>query len=205
MPDVLTVLKVAAQVLGALAPRRGPAPERAPGGKIEAGPVSTELTLTELERKRLWESWIAAEMRGHYFAELAYLYRRRQQIATWSTLVLSSGASIALLRGMGDDWQWVAPVLTLLTAAVSIYSVTAQNQKQSTDAAELHLGWRGVAADYQRLWESGMYSPDAKERLDAIEARSASLSKAGTSFPANRRRLVKWQKYVEQQLRVAHA
>lgn len=205
MPTLQTLLKLAAEILASRARPSGSQPERASESKTGAKTPPLELTLNELERQRLWEHWLAAEMRANYFAELAYFYRRRQQVATWSALVLSAGASVALLKGMPDDWQWVAPTLTLLTAAVSIYSVTAQNQKQATDAAELHLGWRSVAADYQRLWESGMYSPDAKERLDAIEARSAVLSKAGTSFPANRRRLVKWQKYVEQQHHVAHA
>ncbi len=164
------------------------------------------LTLTEGQRTRLWESWLAAEMRALYFAELSYRYRRRQQFTTWGVLCLSSGATLALIGRLPDVWAWLPPGLTLLTAALSLYLTVGQHQKQAIDAADLHAGWAAAGADYERLWETGMYAEDAAATLNAIGDRTAALSRAGTGFPANRRRLLKWQDHVERQHHIgAHA
>jgi hypothetical protein len=165
-----------------------------------------DLMLNELQRKRLWENWLEAEMRSGYFAELAWIYRQRQQWATWATLLLSSGAVAALIKDLPQGWHWLPTSLVALTAAVSLYLVVQQNYRRGDEAAELHLGWRGLALDCQRLWESGMYADDAITRLDALEDRAAPLSKAGTGFPASERRLKKWwQRVVEEHRVPAHA
>ena len=48
--------------------------------------------LTESQRTQVWEQWLAAEMRAIYFGDLCGSFHRRQRLATWSTLLLSSGA-----------------------------------------------------------------------------------------------------------------
>jgi prephenate dehydrogenase len=60
----------------------------------------------------------------------------------------------------------------------------------------LHYRWNRIAAAYERLWDD-MYADNASRQLEALERRTAEASKASTAYPANRRRLEKWQTHVE--------
>jgi hypothetical protein len=152
--------------------------------------------LNELQQKRVWEGWLSAEIRANYFADLSRRYHYRQRLATWSTLFLSSGAAVAFVAGLPREYAWVAPILSLLTAAVSAYSLVMQNQKSAMDSADLYFRWNKLAGEYERLWES-MYSEDALAQLSALEERAAELSKVATAFPVKRKQLLKWQQHVE--------
>lgn len=151
--------------------------------------------LTQLQRDRVWEAWFAGEVRANYFADLSATYRRRQLISTWIVLLLSSGAFAALVANIPDTYSWVPTTLAALTAAISLWSLQAQNQQRAIDSADLHYRWNVLAAEYRRLWDE-MHATDAALRLAALDTQAADLSKAGTALPARSRMLKKWYRHV---------
>jgi hypothetical protein len=156
-------------------------------------------TLSELEQKRVWDGWLSAEIATLYFADLAGVYRHRRRLTTWLVLLLSSGAATAAVGKLTAEWSsWLAVGLALLAAALSGYDLVADNQKHEGECRELHFRWNRLASAYERLWDD-MYTDDAAARLDALERRTAELSKASTAFPAQRWRLERWQTHVEMQ------
>jgi hypothetical protein len=161
--------------------------------------------LNEAQQRRVWEGMLSAEIRANYFAELSGQYRRRQRGAMWIVLFLSSGAAVSLLYGglPVEIAQWLRPAFSLLTVAVSLYSVVAENQKFSVDGADLHSRWNKLASAYEDLWEN-VYADDAAERLKQLGEEGAVLSKTGTAFPYRKKDMLKWQQHVEQH-HLAHA
>ncbi len=151
--------------------------------------------LTELQRKRVWEAWFAGEVRANYFADLSATCRRRQLISTWLVLLLSSGAFAALVANIPDAYSWVPTTLAALTAAISLWSLQAQNQQRAIDSADLHHRWNLLAAEYRRLWDE-MHAEEAALRLVALDTKAADLSKAGAALPARSRMLKKWHRFV---------
>jgi hypothetical protein len=154
--------------------------------------------LSEAQIKRVWEGMLGAEIRSDYFAELSGKYQLGQKVATWTTLFLSSGATISLITALPADLSWVRIALAGLAAAMSLYSVVMQNQKLAVDASDLHARWNKLAMEYTRLWEN-VYVEDALDRLNALDDKIAELSKTGTAFPNRKRSMLKWQIHVEQQ------
>jgi uncharacterized protein YndB with AHSA1/START domain len=49
-----------------------------------------ESMLSDLQRQRVWEAWLSAEIRANYFAELSGYYHRLQRALTWLTLLLAA-------------------------------------------------------------------------------------------------------------------
>ncbi len=158
--------------------------------------------LTEIQRRQVWESWLSAEIRANYFADLAGRYHQLQRWATWAILFSSSGAFVTWTARVPEPWNWLAPVLALATAGLSLYSLVAQHQKHAMDAADLHARWNRLASDHERLWDD-MYAEDAPARLSALIEREAELGKVATAFPVNEKRLLKWQDHVEKHHRLA--
>ena|SRR5271166_370221 len=158
--------------------------------------------LSELQQKDVWEGWIGAEIRANYFASLCARYQTQQKVLTWLTLVFSSGAAVSfLLSGVPE---WVKPVLALLTAVVSIFSLVQQNQKRTTDCADLYFRWNRLGSEYKALWDD-MYSPEAPAELRALEEKEAELSKSSTAIPNDPHAMSKWQDYVQKQHGLASA
>jgi hypothetical protein len=151
--------------------------------------------LSNLQQKRVWEGWFKGAVRANYFADLSGRYRWRQRTATWLTLIFSSGAFGALLAQIPPHYDWI--LLAALAAAVSLWSLVAQNQQAAVDAADLHHRWNRLAIDYQRLWDD-MYADDAAARLIVLDERAAEASKAGTAFPARERLIAKWHRHVSE-------
>lgn len=157
--------------------------------------------LSELQRKRVWEGWLSAEIRADYFAELSGRYPRRQAVANWLTLITSSGAFVSFLGTFNSmlpqEAAWLVPAgLSLLTAALSGYSLITQNQKRAMDSADLSFRWNKLAIEFQRLWDD-MYHERAQKTLADLEEKDMELSKAGMAFPVIERMLLKWQNHVE--------
>jgi len=153
------------------------------------------------QQRQVWEGWLSAEIRSNYFAELSGLYRRRQRLVTWFTLLTSSGAFAAILSRVPAEW--VAAGLTLIAAALSLASLVADDQQRAVDSADLHLRWNKLAQGYEALW-GNIYTPDAAARLAHLAEVEAEVSKAGTTFPAKTKRLAKWEAHVVRH-RTAHA
>jgi hypothetical protein len=151
--------------------------------------------LVQDQQRRVWEAMLAAEIRANYFADLSHTYRVRQRLATWVVLFLSSGAAATFLLSEGSGLVWLRPLLILSTAAVSLYSVVAQNQESAMNSVDLHARWNKLAKEYETLWEN-MYVEDAGELLLRLDERRVELSKAGTAFPNDEARMRKWQRHV---------
>ncbi len=156
--------------------------------------------LSDYQQRRAWEGMLSAEIRANYFADLSGDYRLRQRVATWTILVLSSGAAASAFYGGFPDLivRWLRLVLPLLTVAVSLYLVVAENHKSAVDSADLHSRWNRLAGAYESLWEN-VYAEDAEERLNQLRDDSAELSKVGASFPNRKRAMLKWQAHVERE------
>jgi hypothetical protein len=154
--------------------------------------------LSDIEQRNVWEGWLSSEIRANYFADLCGSYQTRQQALTWLTLLFSSGAFLAVVSTVPDEWRWIQPVFPLIAAALSFFTLVSQNQKSAIECADLHLAWNRLAADYERLWDRN-YESDAPTKAHALEDRMAELSKRSTAFPYRRRRMLRWQQYVHQQ------
>jgi hypothetical protein len=148
--------------------------------------------LSEAQQVRVWEGMLGAETRANYFAELSGRYMQRQRLATWATLLFSSGAVASLLANLPSGWKIA---LAMATTAVSLYSVVMQNQKLSVDASDLHARWNRLGNEYEKIWEN-VYADDAPAKLEALDDRAVDLSKSGTMFPNKREAMLRWQRYV---------
>lgn len=160
--------------------------------------------LTELQRDRVWEAWFESDVRSYYFAALAARFHRRQQIITWTSLVLSSGALVTIISKLPTDSAWVGPALAFVAAALSVYSLIAQNQTKQTDAAALHKGWNKLATEFRRLWDH-MYDDDAEEQLERLDAQAAELSADGLTLPYDEADMKKWGEFVRQRFMALRA
>jgi len=150
--------------------------------------------LTDHQLNRLWDELIAAQTRSYYFGELVHKYQRRQNQITFLSLVFSSGAAVVFLLQLGN--AWAAPAAAFVSAALSIYSLVAQNQKRSIESADLHTRWAEITTECVHLWES-WFDENAIERLGQIEKHAAEASKSSTQFPANKRAMARWMELAE--------
>lgn len=151
---------------------------------------------TELQQKSVWEGWLSSEIRANYFADLSHRYQSRQRLVTWLTLAFSSGAFVTLVTDrLPANVAWIKPVLAFLTAALSLWSLVEQNQKNATDCADLHFRWNKIAGQYESLWDH-MDADDAEMQLQAIRELSAEVSKAASAFPNETKLLRHWQEHV---------
>jgi hypothetical protein len=148
--------------------------------------------LSEAQQVRVWEGMLGAETRANYFDELSGRYMQRQRLATWATLLFSSGAVASLLVNVPSPGKLA---LAIATTAVSLYSVVMQNQKLAVDASDLHARWNRLAKEYERVWEN-VFADDAVEKLDALDDRAVDLSKSGTMFPNKREAMLRWERHV---------
>ncbi len=153
--------------------------------------------LNEFQQESVWDGWLAAEIRSAYFAELARKYQQTQKWMTAGMLVLSSGATFALIStGLPEQWRWLRFALTLLTALLSAWSLVAKNERNSIDCADLHFRWSMLAVDYEALW-SNVYNELASDKLMELRKREAEVSKSSTTMPDNERLMLKCQENVE--------
>ena len=159
--------------------------------------------LSELQRTTVWEGWLGAEIRANYFADMRGHYQAQQKWFTWMILISSSGAAATLITDwLPRNWQWVKPVLALVTAALSFLLLLQQNQKRSTECADLHFRWSKLANKYKALWDD-MYSPDALNTVRGLEEEEVELSKGGIGMPNNEKSMLKWENHVLRQHHLA--
>jgi hypothetical protein len=152
--------------------------------------------LSDLQRKDVWEGWIGGEIRANYFAAMGGRFQTEQKILTLMILLFSSGAAATFIAG----WlpEWVKPALMVLTAAISLFLLLQQNQRRITECADLHFRWSRLSNEYKALWDD-MYSPEALDRLRALQEKEAELSKSSMAIPDDEEAMLKWQDYVVSQ------
>jgi hypothetical protein len=131
------------------------------------------IMLSELQQQNVWDGWLSAKIRAHYFADLCHRYQQTQRFVTWAILLCSSGAAAVLIYQLPVGWEWLRPVLALITAGLSLWSLVANNSKNATECSDLHFRWNKLAIDYETLWHD-MYSSQAPERLAELAARRRS-------------------------------
>ncbi len=139
--------------------------------------------LSEFQQKVVWESWLSAEIRAAYFAALVERFQRRQKLLVVGSLLLSSGATFALVTSyIPPSFSWIKPSLTLLAAILSFWSLVAKNERASIDSADLHARWLNLALQYESIW-ANVYADDAAQRLEALRMDEVAISKSSTTFP----------------------
>ncbi len=156
--------------------------------------------LNELQRRYVWEDWLSAQVRSSYFADLAGRHQRRQRIITWATLVSSSGAFVTIVTSLPASVLWIRPVLAVFTAALSLWSLIAKNERCAIECSDLHFQWNTLAREYQALWED-IDAEAVPEKLKQLRDRSAQLSKTGTNQVYKPKLMLRWQEHVELQYR----
>ena len=142
--------------------------------------------LSDFQQKMVWEGWLSAEIRAGYFAALVERFQQRQKWLVVGGLLLSSGATVALLTSVFPPaLNWVKPLLTFLAASLSLWSLVARNERRATECADLHFRWNTLAQEYESLW-ADMYAEDAAAILDHLRKEGAGISKSNTALPAYR-------------------
>jgi hypothetical protein len=147
-------------------------------------------------RRVVWEEMIFANMRANYFAELVSHYQKIEKTLRVVSLVSSSGAAATVLTAAPD---WIKIGFPIIAAFVSLWLLFSQYGMMSRDAADLHVGWDGLAGDYERLWNH-LEDPNAEALYYQIYERGESLSKTGTRFPNRKKRVSYWMDHSEQLL-----
>ncbi len=149
--------------------------------------------LSEFQQGALWESWLSAQIRSDYFAALTNRYQHWQKMLVCGSLVLSSGATIALLTTViPNNLSWIKPALTVLAAALSAWSLVAKNERNAIDCADLHSRWNSLALDYEILW-SNTHTKNALAKLESLRRREIEISKSSASMPEDLSLLSKLQ------------
>jgi hypothetical protein len=128
---------------------------------------------------------LEAEMRANYFGALVLRYQRREKWFRVITLVASSGAAVTAI---GSAPPWLRLLLPVSAAVAGFWLLFSQYGTLSIDAANLHDGWNAVHTQYERLW-CNLDSPDAELRFYETCEGANGLSKAGTKFPNDKKRL----------------
>ncbi len=145
--------------------------------------------LSDFQQDTVWDGWLAAEIRANYFAALVNKFQFRQKVLIVAGLLLSSGATITLLTTVvPSGFEWIRPTLTVLAAAMSLWSLVAKNERNAIDSADLHFRWNTLAHEFEALW-ANMYAEEAAKTLMALRKEEASISKSSTALPAYERML----------------
>lgn len=161
--------------------------------------------VTQEQRLRVWEDLLSAEMRANYFADLAGAYAHRQRLATWLILFFSCGAFVTSISKLPPQYGWIGIAMPLVAAAISLYSVVMQNQKNAVDSSDLHFRWNKLSTEYCNLWDAIQADAvtDLQAQLAKLDEKSAEMSKAANTLSYSERRMLKWYDLVVKQHRVA--
>ncbi len=140
--------------------------------------------LSDHQQEQVWTGWLESEIRAAYFADLVQRFQGVQKALVVLSLFLSSGATITLLTTIvPPQLGWVKPLLTLLAAAISLWSLVAKYERSATECADLHFRWNKLAMAYEDLW-GNMYEDEAAGTLNQLREEDASISKSSTSMPS---------------------
>jgi len=138
--------------------------------------------LNDSDQSRVWEGLFGAQTRAQYFGNLVQVLRKRQRYLTTGSLILSSGAAIALLTSSFPNYGWAKGLLALASAILSAISLVSSNEKNAIEAADLSYRWNTLAIAYDQLW-SNMYEEEAPAVLRTLQEEEAKVSKSSTALP----------------------
>jgi hypothetical protein len=139
--------------------------------------------LSDFQQNMVWESWLASEIRSIYFADLVQRFQLWQRLLVVSGLILSSGATFTLLTSaVPPNLNWIKPTLTVLAAAMSLWSLVAKYERNAMECADLHSRWNALAMQYESLW-ADMSAEDSAIKLGRLRTEEIAISKSSTSQP----------------------
>ena len=141
--------------------------------------------LSDYQQKIVWEGMLGAETRAQYFARMSSLFQKYQKILTWTNLVLTSSATLALLATMPDCYKWIPKVLALFATIGSTWLLVSRYERNAMGMTELHRRWNTLALKYRTLW-ANCYEEDAQARLDEAQKEEVAISAESVAFPNNR-------------------
>lgn len=152
--------------------------------------------LSSLQQKAVWDGWLSSEIRFCYFADLTGRHQRKQRFLTWTILVFSCGSFAAIIYELPGNLHWVRALAALATAGLSLWSLTAKNERLAIDCSDLSFKWNVLSKQFERLWDD-MYADAASKTLTDLDAKEAELSKTGTTLPYDKKLMLKWEDYVK--------
>jgi hypothetical protein len=158
--------------------------------------MTPSIALSAFQQKAVWENWLSSAIRSNYFADMAHRFDLEQKISTGLTVLMSSGAFLTAITGLGHR---AIAAFALLAAALSVFTMVQQNQKRVTDCLDLHFRWNRLGGEYRALWND-MYSDEALTKFAMLEEKMAELSKSSAAFPVREKMMLKWQNHVEMHL-----
>jgi hypothetical protein len=150
------------------------------------------IQLSSEQQRVLWDSWLEAEVRAHYFADLCNRFQRKQRGVTFLPLVVGSGAVTSVLASLPT---LVSTAFGLSTAVLGAWAFVFNYGKHVTDCKDLNLKWNQLAIEYEAIWFD-MYSKKAPARFAAARKREAEIANLGTTMPLNNKLLLKWFRHV---------
>ncbi len=149
--------------------------------------------LNDSQYKRTWDHMLGAEVRAFYFAEMTDRCATLKRAFTFLTFLLSSGAAATITAKLP---ALVPIILSLVTAAITAYSVAVDLDGRVKAASKLHETWSNIAFGFDDLRGSPDAS-DADEKYQELMRRDLEASVAGTtSVPYEKRRVEKWAAHV---------
>jgi hypothetical protein len=110
----------------------------------------------------------------------------------------------AAVSALANAPGWLRLVVPLIAVLVSFWLLQSNYGSLALDASNLHEGWNAVHARYERLWND-LDSPDAQARFDEIFESANPLSKSGTKFPNDKKRLEYWLAHAAQMATARYA
>jgi hypothetical protein len=156
--------------------------------------------LSEAQQARVWEGMLGSDIRAKYFAELSGRYSRRQQFATWATLLFSSSDAVSFVASLPSQLTWIRFTLAICAAGTSIYLALAQNDKKAFDAAGLRDRWSRLQVSFQAIWEN-VEAEDAELRLKELDPLRREASNSAVGLLYDRKAMLKWQSHTENKYR----
>jgi len=157
--------------------------------------------LSEAQQKRVWEGMLGSEIRAKYFAELSGRYSRRQQFATWATLLFSSADAVSLIAVLPASLTWIRLALAASAAGTSIYLALAQNDRKAFESASLRERWSRIHTEFQAIWEN-VDAEDAESRLKDLDQPRLEASNAAVGLLNDQKAMLKWQIHTEREYHV---
>jgi len=155
----------------------------------------------ETLRRKVWGEMLEASMRANYFGEFVVRYQRFEKLMRIFVFVASSGSAAAALTHAPT---WISVAFPLIAVVASGWLVFSQYSVLARDSADLHSGWLAQERDYERLWNH-IDEHGAEATYDEIYGRGEGLSKTGTRFPKDDKRLAYWLDHASERAMARYA
>jgi hypothetical protein len=153
------------------------------------------MALTHDETERVWEGLYNSEVRSLYFAYLSSIYQKQQTFMTWCSLFLSGGAAATFVSTLKQSHPWVPPLLALMSAGLSFYSLVAKKERKGLDSSSLSLKYAQLGHKYDLLFRNPAGA--ASTSLPPLEDKRLELSQAAHSLAIKPRLMEKSQDQVK--------